>query len=117
MTLHSEAVLDEWSAEVLYDYARQNDIELTLPQAHALIEANPDAPYGWLVAFCCAKRTLSCDDIGPYLYWNKEDAEADANIYRKDGYRDVSITRAVDHETMRDFLNDLFENNTEAMIL
>ena len=122
MALSSEIVLDNWCAERIYDYAQQNGIRLTLPQAHALLEINPDAPYGWLfaqemAAHAVATTDLACDSIGPYLYWSKECTEEDANIYRDDGYADVFITRSVDHETMCAFLNDLLETSAEAIIV
>lgn len=123
MALNSETVLDNWCPESLYNYSRENDIDLTLPQAYAVIQAHRDPPYGWLVARDMFVENSTDNvaeeksEIGPYLYWHQTDAEEDANIYREDGYADVFITQAVDHETMCSFLTDFLNENAEAMVV
>lgn len=102
----SDDVLEDWCPENVYNYARENDLELTLDDAYVLLQNHfPNPPYGWI--------TATDPDTGarlqPEPYWHKDDALEDINVYRNDGYIDVMITQCVDHCVMCELLDDMID--------
>lgn len=102
-------MLDNWSCEAIHSYARENDLSMTLSDAYDIVEQNPQPPYGWVLASNAATNAecFSC------VYWNEKDAREDAAICKEDGFVDVEITDAVDHEKMCEFLQSLLDEVEE----